>query len=137
MGGTYQYTARKSSGTNGNFTTSSSMPSFVVPQHFTSGAELNTPFTAHDDELVIYCLYRVDHMRGPYRIPELTRPLKGVQGWFLDNLDVLYGSVPVAVKTKGPLPESFECVMEFKQECPLCPISFGLYYSIIRSGAGL
>jgi hypothetical protein len=51
----------------------------------------------------------------------------GVQGWFLDSIKSLYGSVPMAVKTSEGLSAQFECVMGVKQGCPLSPTLFGLY----------
>ena len=52
---------------------------------------------------------------------------RGVQGWFLDSIKALYGSVPMAVKTNEGLSSSFECVMGVKQGCPLSPTLFGMY----------
>ena len=51
----------------------------------------------------------------------------GVQGWFLDSIKALYGSVPMAVKTSEGLSTPFECVMGVKQGCPLSPTLFGMY----------
>ena len=51
----------------------------------------------------------------------------GVQGWFLDSIKALYGSVPMTVKTPEGLTASFEAVMGVKQGCPLSPTLFGLY----------
>jgi hypothetical protein len=51
----------------------------------------------------------------------------GVQGWFLDSIKALYGSVPMAVNTPEGLTASFEAVMGVKQGCPLSPTLFGLY----------
>ena len=51
----------------------------------------------------------------------------GIQGWFLNSIKALYGSVPMAVKTPEGLSEPFECVMGVKQGCPLSPTLFGMY----------
>ena len=52
---------------------------------------------------------------------------RGVQGWFLDSIEALYGSVPMAVKIKEGLTSSFECVVGVKLRCPLSPTLFGMY----------
>ena len=45
----------------------------------------------------------------------------------MDSLKAMYGSVPMAVKSSEDVSPSLECVIRFKQGCPLSPTLFGMY----------
>jgi hypothetical protein len=51
----------------------------------------------------------------------------GIEGWFLQAVQALYASVPMAVKSAEGLSEIFYSHLGLKQGCPLSPLLFGIF----------